>query len=65
MNPIIVLERSDRWLLRVPGQVFPIMEAAPAEVVQYIRQNFTGRGRVELHRASGEVEVTKVSALVA
>jgi hypothetical protein len=65
MNPIIVLERSNTWLLRLPGQIFPILEADPEEVREYIRLNFTGRGTIEFHRANGAIERTHVSAFAA
>jgi hypothetical protein len=65
MNALTITERGGIWSLRPQGAVFPILEASPRDVVDYVKQNFTGRGLVEVYRENGGVERLKVSALTA
>jgi hypothetical protein len=63
MNLLILRERGEKWSLRLPGEVFPVLEASPSTVVDYIKKNFTEKRLVELHRETGIVERLQVAAL--
>lgn len=64
MTTLILQQRGDKWLLRHRGEIFPFLEGRWKDLVHYIKQNFTGRGLVEMQRENGETANVPIHSLM-
>ena len=57
MEAMVIYERHGKWVLRIPGDVFPLKQGEPAEVMGFLRNRLGSRATVvKLEKESGEIQ---------